>query len=1060
MIAFASSHLLALPAALVAGALVALVVFRLGRGGFSPRLFGVAVASGAMLAFLPATLGPFLARLHLALPPPWDIAFMAFVLAGLAEEGTKLAAAWLFVRPYYERRTNSDLVLGVASVALGFALIENVVYLFAAADRWPATALARMATAVPFHALVGLVLGGGLARAEAAGPGAARALLVARAWLIAAALHGFYDFPLFVAARAPLFPLPINELALAFGTTTPTLLAALYLGALLLAGVAATRVVVRLRAQVSAEFARDRPRRPLRPRLLDRFMFARATGLAVGALTTIPSAIWLVLTASASLAGMIPVMTYNALSVCAASILLGAIAALRASPPGAAVAPRRRPLLADPRALGAAAIVAVGAALLLFSGAIDAARRALIADALVISGSIYAGQGELDRAMDNYDAALRYKPDFVAALIQRAAANRTYQRYQRELDDLNAAARLAPDEPGILGERANAYENLHRFDEALADLDRALALEADDPALLTLRAEILTNRGDAARAAVDLDHALQLKPDLPLAHAVRGDMLLQQVDYPGALRELDEAIRLDPGFAPAYFTRGRVHFFRGEFPAAVADFVQSDSRQTFAYDTLWLYLARARAGQNGRNELIFWAGRLSRNAWPFPLIELYGGARSAPAALAAAADPDQRCEADFYVAEWLLLQKLEQPAIAGFRRAAATCPKSFIEQNAAVAELSRLAPAAPAPGAGAAGASLAAAGGPVYAGSASWRRIAQDDSLQRPDALAVQAVIPELAIRLFVTIEKARGDQPAAPYALTMRLVQAAAPGERPPFQLRGDLGVPSVAGAQGAGPLRLAGPLVRVVGDTFQADIGDAEIAYDLAALSQGARLDIPLSGVVAGRGGRTDFDLIVDVDAPAATAAHELAALWLQPAPAAAPAPADPGAAAPYYERGVADEAQGRTDEAVAEYRAAIRLDPGHAGAHRGLGAALKEQGLLDQAVEELRLAARLEPDDAESHRLLGDVRLERREFDEAIAEYGRASSLRPTDATPHRLLGWAMLEFARGQAGERRAAQLREACEQFVEGGRLEASDPNFAILEGMVEALLAPSAHCPP
>ena len=83
----------------------------------------------------------------------------AFVLAGLGEEGAKLAAGYFFVRPDYERRTARDLALGVASVALGFALLENVLYVFAAADRWPATALSRMTTAVPVHALIGLVLG-------------------------------------------------------------------------------------------------------------------------------------------------------------------------------------------------------------------------------------------------------------------------------------------------------------------------------------------------------------------------------------------------------------------------------------------------------------------------------------------------------------------------------------------------------------------------------------------------------------------------------------------------------------------------------------------------------------------------------------------------------------------------------------------------------------------------------------------------------------------------------------------------------------------------------------
>jgi RsiW-degrading membrane proteinase PrsW (M82 family) len=175
-----TSRILALPAALIGGALVALLILRLGRRGFSPRLFGVAVVCGAMVAFVPAALDAIEMRLNLSLSPFWDAAFSAFVLAGLFEEGAKLAAAYFFVRPDYERRSARDLVLGVAAVALGFALLENVLYVFAAAERWPATALTRMITAVPVHALIGLVLGAGLARAEAASGGAMRAWLAGR----------------------------------------------------------------------------------------------------------------------------------------------------------------------------------------------------------------------------------------------------------------------------------------------------------------------------------------------------------------------------------------------------------------------------------------------------------------------------------------------------------------------------------------------------------------------------------------------------------------------------------------------------------------------------------------------------------------------------------------------------------------------------------------------------------------------------------------------------------------------------------------------------------------
>jgi tetratricopeptide (TPR) repeat protein/RsiW-degrading membrane proteinase PrsW (M82 family) len=691
MILVLSSRILALPAALIGGVLVALVILRLGRRNFSPRLFGVAIACGAMVAFLPASLGVLEARLHLVLTPFWEATFKAFVLAGLAEEGAKLAAGYFFVRPYYERRTARDLILGVAAVALGFALLENVLYVFAAADRWPATALARMATAVPIHALIGLVLGGGLARADAEPRGTMRTVLIGRAWLVAALLHGFYDFPLFLAMHAPLYPTPINQLALVFSATTPTLLAALYLGAVVAVCIGAARVIIRLPGTAGAEPAPAMAARPIWPNWLDRLVFARATGLVLSALLLLPSAIWVALAANAAIAGIMPVMPLDALSVCAASAMLGVLFLLRAAPRKTDAPPvsRRR------RALAFGALAAIAAAIVVFSGAIGAARRNVLAYALVISGGSYSGQGELERAIENYNSALLYKPDFVPALFQRALANKTYQRYERMLEDLNSAARLAPDDPGILGERANAFENLHQSDKAIADLDRALAIKPDEPALLSVRAEILMNKGDFDKAAADLDRALQLKPDLALARAARGDLFLQEIDYQNALRELDEAIRIDPSFPTPYFTRGRVHYFRGEIPAAIMDLQQSNGRQRDPYSALWLYLARGRAGQNGRDELIFWANRLSRDAWPFPLIEFYLGARPAPSVYSAAANPDQICEADFYIGEWLVQQKLEQPAVERLRRAAATCPKSFIEYGGAIADLSKLAPPTP-----------------------------------------------------------------------------------------------------------------------------------------------------------------------------------------------------------------------------------------------------------------------------------------------------------------------------------------------------------------------------
>ena len=59
-----------------------------------------------------------------------------------------------------------------------------------------------------------------------------------------------------------------------------------------------------------------------------------------------------------------------------------------------------------------------------------------------------------------------------------------------------------------------------------------------------------------------------------------------------------------------------------------------------------------------------------------------------------------------------------------------------------------------------------------------------------------------------------------------------------------------------------------------------------------------------------------------------------------------------------------QGKPDEAIAEFREAIRLNPDDPAAHMNLGNALYGQGSLAEAIAELRAAIRLKLDDARAH------------------------------------------------------------------------------------------------
>ena len=65
-----------------------------------------------------------------------------------------------------------------------------------------------------------------------------------------------------------------------------------------------------------------------------------------------------------------------------------------------------------------------------------------------------------------------------------------------------------------------------------------------------------------------------------------------------------------------------------------------------------------------------------------------------------------------------------------------------------------------------------------------------------------------------------------------------------------------------------------------------------------------------------------------------------------------------------GLALSVQGKLDEAIAEFRTAIRLHPNKAVGHINLGKALHNQGKLDDAIAEYRATIRLQPDRADAH------------------------------------------------------------------------------------------------
>jgi serine/threonine-protein kinase len=104
------------------------------------------------------------------------------------------------------------------------------------------------------------------------------------------------------------------------------------------------------------------------------------------------------------------------------------------------------------------------------------------------------------------------------------------------------------------------------------------------------------------------------------------------------------------------------------------------------------------------------------------------------------------------------------------------------------------------------------------------------------------------------------------------------------------------------------------------------------------------------------------------------------------------------------------GLIEDAVVEYRRAIRHAPNVAKAHAGLGEALRRLGAVDEAIEAAREAVRLEPDGASYHYNLGVALESNAQIEDAVLTYQRAVMLDPSDGEAHYNLGTNLIRLGR--------------------------------------------------
>jgi RsiW-degrading membrane proteinase PrsW (M82 family) len=137
----------------------------------------------------------------------------AMIIVGLVEEGAK----FLVVRFYAYHRPEFDEpydgILYSVMAALGFATLENIIYVF---SNGAGTGVMRALLAMPSHAFDGVLMGYFLGEAKFARDDRTGNWLSALGFGLAVVAHGLYDFIVFALDKRPLMFLSLLTMAVLF----------------------------------------------------------------------------------------------------------------------------------------------------------------------------------------------------------------------------------------------------------------------------------------------------------------------------------------------------------------------------------------------------------------------------------------------------------------------------------------------------------------------------------------------------------------------------------------------------------------------------------------------------------------------------------------------------------------------------------------------------------------------------------------------------------------------------------------------------------------------------
>ena len=207
--------------------------------------------------------------------------------------------------------------------------------------------------------------------------------------------------------------------------------------------------------------------------------------------------------------------------------------------------------------------------------------------------------GDYTGAIEFYDKAVEFKPDYYEAWYNRGIALDDLGRYEDAITSYDKAVAIKPDCHEAWYNRGNALDDLGRYEEAITSYDKAVAIKPDCHEAWNRKGVVLCdNLQNCKEAIASFDKAIEFKPDYYEAWYNRGVALGNLGRCEEAIASYDKAVAIKPDYQNAWYNRGVALGSLGRHEDAIASY---DKAVAIKPDDHEAWIGRGIAAVNSRS---------------------------------------------------------------------------------------------------------------------------------------------------------------------------------------------------------------------------------------------------------------------------------------------------------------------------------------------------------------------------------------------------------------------------------------------------------------------------